>query len=488
MVSRRRVLAASVATACAGVTGAALVPLATTPAGGAEPDTAGPAAGAAALAVEPFTVPMPLPDVLQPVSTAGGHDLYVMTMQTAPVEIIPGAQCQALTFNGTFPGPVIKARRDRPVIIQQRNRLDVPASVHLHGGEVQAEHDGQPMATIAPGEDRTYYYPNTQPHASLWYHDHAHHIESENVYRGLSGQYLLTDEVEEALPLPSGQYDLPIALRDANVDEGGLHYTMGDRQRTTMMANGKAYPYVEVAARKYRIRFLNSSNQRFMELRLADGGEMVQIGSDGGLLPAPHTTDAIPLSAAERADVVIDFSRYAVGSSVVLENTGGFGPPELVGQILRFDVVRTADDASRIPSVLRELPPLPQPTGERTVSLRMDENGGEHPQAYIDEKVYDPDRVDASVRYGASEIWTVTNANEIALHNFHMHLVQFRLLERNGQSPGPAEAGLKDTVNLRPGETVKLQATFDTHKGSYVYHCHMLDHSAMGMMATMKIG
>lgn len=105
----------------------------------------------------------------------------------------------------------------------------------------------------------------------------------------------------------------------------------------------------------------------------------------------------------------------------------------------------------------------------------------------MDDKVYDHQRVDAHVLFGASEIWTVTNANTRAPHNFHMHLVQFRVIERNGAAPGPAELGLKDTVAVMPGETVKLQATFDTYAGEFVYHCHMLDHSAMGMMATMKI-
>ncbi|MFW6692296.1 multicopper oxidase family protein [Streptomyces sp. MAR4 CNX-425] len=486
MVSRRRVLAAGMATAT-GVTGAALVPTAATPAVGAERAGAEPAADTGALATTPFTQAMPLPRVLSPVSSVGGLDVYVMTMKPAMAEILPGIRTRVLTFDGAFPGPLIKARRGRPVVIHQRNRLDVPTSVHLHGGEVAQEHDGQPMETIAPGQDRTYFYPNNQPHASLWYHDHAHHLESENVYRGLSGSYLLTDDHEESLPLPTGEYDLPIAVRDANIDETGLHYTMSDRQRSTMLANGKAYPYVEVAARKYRIRFLNCSNQRYMELGLEDGSEMVQIGSDGGLLPRPHSTATLPLSAAERADVVIDFSRYPVGSSVVLKNSGGFGNPELVGQVLRFDIVRTAEDNSSVPSVLRELPPLPQPTAERTVTLRMDEDGRADPHAYIDEKLYDPSRVDQQIRFGASEVWTVKNLNQLAWHNFHMHLVQFRVLERDGRAPGPGEAGLKDTVNLRPNETVKVQATFDAHRGSYVYHCHMLDHSAMGMMATMKI-
>ncbi|MFE1553346.1 multicopper oxidase family protein, partial [Streptomyces sp. NPDC058718] len=291
-------------------------------------------------------------------------------------------------------------------------------------------------------------------------------------------------------PLPTGRYDVPIAIRDARFDDNGqLLYEMGDfLHRTTLLANGRAYPYFQVAARTYRLRLVNTSNLRTLRLRLADGSEMVQIGSDGGLLPAPHSTDAVTLSPGERADVVIDFARYPVGTGVVLENTlltGG--PADLLGQVLRFDVVRTAPDDSLIPPVLRTLPPLPTPTAERSVVMTMDTSGGPHAKGYINGKVYDPDRIDDRVRHGASEVWTVTNGDKTVPHNFHLHLVQFRILERNGRSPGPAESGLKDTVLVMPGETVKLQATFDTYRGVYLYHCHLIDHSAMGMMAQFRV-
>lgn len=488
MVTRRNVLGAGLAAIGAGLTGAALTPMIT-----AHNATAGTAvpqaqAGAAGMAVEPFRVALPVPPVLAPVSTAGGVDVYAVTMRRAVKEIVPGQPAEVLTYNGSFPGPTIKARSGRPVVVRQRNQLDMPTSVHLHGASVPHRSDGAPMDTIAPGAGRTYVYPNRQPHASLWYHDHAHHMESEHVYRGLSGSYLLTDHTERRLPLPSGAYDIPIAIRDAHLDESGqLVYVMGDRNRTTLLANGVPYPYVAVAARKYRFRLLNSANTRSFRLRLADGGPIVQIGSDGGLLPGPHTTDSVYLSAGERADVVIDFSRYPVGTQLVLQNTTGSGPADQIGQVLRFDVTRTAHDPSVVPPVLRALRPLPAATAERSIELRMDEGGTAPPKAYIDGKTYDPDRVDSLVRHGASEIWTVTNPNKIVPHNFHMHLVQFRVLERNGKEPDPGEVGLKDTVMLMPGETVRLQATFDTYRGAYVYHCHMLDHSAMGMMATMKI-
>ncbi|MHC0431232.1 multicopper oxidase family protein [Streptomyces sp. O3] len=482
MVTRRRVLGTGLAATGVGLSGASLLPVLHTQRAAAQP------ASSQAAAVPRFEVPMPVVPVLDPVSTWGGIDLYEVTMRTARKEILPGLQTELRTFDGQFPGPTIKARRGRPVIVHQNNHLDVDTSVHLHGGEVPPNHDGAPMDTIAPGDDRFYVYPNTQPHASLWYHDHAHHLESENVYRGLHGSYLLTDDEEEALPLPKDEYDVLIGIRDAhfNTDTGELIYQQGDRARTTLLVNGAPYPYFQVAARSYRLRLANHSNMCFFELRLEDDSDMVQIGSDGGLLERPHTTKSVYLSSGERADVVIDFSRYPVGTKLVLKNTG-FGPVEDIGEVLRFDVVRTAEDDSSVPSVLRTLPRLPEPTAERSVTLRMDEDGRDNPKAYVDEKVYDHERVDARVRFGASEVWTVTNANKFVPHNFHMHLVQFRVLERNGEAPGPSEQGLNDTVRLMPGDTIKVQATFDTYKGAYVYHCHMLDHSAMGMMATMKI-
>ncbi|MDI3408231.1 multicopper oxidase family protein [Streptomyces cavernicola] len=485
MATRRRVLGAGLSVVGAGLTGVSLLPVLNAREAGAVPAPGGQAAAAA----ERFAVPMPIVPVLKPVSTADGTDTYEMTMRSQTKEILPGLRTELRTFNGQFPGPTIKARRNRPVVIRQRNELDVGVSVHLHGASVPPEDDGGPMEVIAPGAERVYTYPNKQPHAGLWYHDHAHHTESESVYRGLHGAYLLTDDEEEALPLPKGEYDVLVSIRDAHFDtaNGTLQYQMGDRSRTTLLVNGAPYPYFQVAARSYRLRLANHSNQRFLELRLEDDGEMTQIASDGGLLPRPHTTKAVYLTAGERADVVVDFSRYPVGTKLVLKNTG-FAAVDDVSQVMRFDVVRTAEDDSSVPNVLRKLPPLPEPTAERTVVLRMDEDGRPDPKAYIDDKVYDHARVDAHIRAGASEVWTVTNANTKVPHNFHMHLVQFRVLERGGAAPGLEEAGLKDTVRLMPGETVKLQATFDAYQGEYVYHCHMLDHSAMGMMATMKIG
>ncbi|MFI1940743.1 multicopper oxidase family protein [Streptomyces purpureus] len=482
MLSRRRFIGASLAAGGTLATGAALSPLIGARAL-AEADTA-----ATSSPFSFFTQPMPMPQVIAPSSTTGGIDTYNVSIKKAIKEIVPGVLTEVFSFNNAFPG-LIRATTGRPVVINQYNKLDMPVAIHLHGGHVAPEHDGDPMDTIAPAGVRQYHYPNDQPHAPLWFHDHAHHMESEHVYRGLSAFYLLTDPTEQALPLPSGVYDVPIMLREADIDPSGkLVYTMDDFMgRDTILANGKAWPYFQVAARKYRFRLLNSANLRFFTLKLSDGSPVIQIGSDGGLLEKPFTTDTVALSPGERADVVIDFSRYRVGTGIVLENTEGPGPAERTGKVLRFDVVKTTDDPSSVPATLRTLPPLPAVTGRRTVVMSMDEDSRPNPQGYMDGKVYDHRRIDNTVPWGGSEIWTVTNANLGIPHNFHIHLVQFRILTRNGNPPGPAEAGLKDTIRVMPGETVTFQANFDSFRGKYLYHCHMLDHAAMGMMAQMEI-
>ncbi|MGW6141507.1 multicopper oxidase family protein [Streptomyces sp. NPDC055144] len=484
MLTRRHAIRLGLTTGAVGAVGAAGGLFQTLTSGG----SANAATAAGAPAVTPFAVPLPVPKVLAPYRRTSTADYYAVTMSRTSHQILPGTRTDVLTYNGTFPGPTIRARKGRTAVVRQINALDMPASVHLHGGSNPVEHDGGMTDTIAPGRSRTYVYANDQVGATLWTHDHAHHMESEHVYRGLSGLYLLGDKAEDALGLPSGRYEVPLVLRDAQFDAAGqMVYTMDDAEnRTTILVNGAPWPYMKVEARKYRFRMLNSCNLRIFILCLNDGSQVTQIGSDGGLLPAPAATPVLVLSPGERADFVVDFSRYAPGTQLTLQNMLGPGPTELVGQIMRFDVGEKTPDTSRVPDALTTLPALPKPTVERSFELRMDEPGTGD-KAYINGKTFDAGRIDTNIEWGDTEVWTVTNTSTTIPHNFHTHLVQFRILERDGQPVYPAEAGLKDTVLLFPGQTARLQLTFDTHKGVYPYHCHMIDHSAMGMMAQMKI-
>ncbi|UWE10435.1 multicopper oxidase family protein [Actinacidiphila bryophytorum] len=499
MIKRRSLLlgGAVAATGAASATGAGVLLLSASPSSAAAPapTTSGAttATGIDPGSIAKYVLEMPVLPHQRPHRVSFTTDYYRLTMAETYKEVIPGFRTKVNTYNGNFPGPVIDAWSGRRVVIEQTNKLDVPTSVHLHGAHVPSSSDGGPMDLIAPGGGtKTYTYPNEQTHANLWFHDHAHHIESETVYRGLTGTYILRDQVEARLGLPSGKYDIPISVRDARFDaDGQLHFEMDDFfNRTVVLANGKAWPYFEVAARKYRFRIYNTANLRSFQFALGDGSPFTLIGTDGGLLAEPYVTTSVLLSPGERADIVVDFSRYPVGTELELKNviTQAPGTPPDVNQVLQFRVTRTERDHSVVPAKLRTLPALQPATVERSFSLLMDESSQEPAWAYINGKEYDPERIDTTINYGTTEIWTVTNDNKIAPHNFHIHLVMFRVLERGGVPVTEgAETGLKDTVFLRAGETVKLQATFTGYRGVYLYHCHLFDHASMGMMAQMQV-
>ncbi|MGW5053513.1 multicopper oxidase family protein [Actinokineospora sp. NPDC004072] len=429
-----------------------------------------------------FAARMPVVPDLAPVARSAAADLYHLPVVPRTVEILPGLPTPVLTFGGAFPGPTIRAKAGRRTIVTVANQAASPANVHLHGGHVAPEHDGHPMDVILPEQTRAYLYPNTQQGATLWYHDHSHHTEAENVYRGLHGAYIIEDPAERSLNLPSGPHDVPITLRDALFDpSGNLVFGGNPRDRDVILANGVPVPHFPVAARKYRLRLINAATERSFKLSLGEGDELLQIASDGGLLPAPVARTEVSISSGERVEVVVDFARYAVGAQVVLHHEGG--------PVLRFDVTHPAADRSRVPGTLRELPALPAATVHRDVVLAFDRSSGAA-VGVVNGKPFDPVRVDFQVKRGSTEVWTVHNADiEPAIaHNFHMHLVQFTVLSRNGGAPGPDDFGRKDTVALAPGETVQVQAHFATeHLGKYMFHCHFLKHSSLGMMATMEI-
>lgn len=436
-----------------------------------------------------FTSALPIPAEARPTLRTPWYDYYEFTMREAPVQIVPGLSTTAYTFNGQFPGPTIRARQGRPVVVRQRNRLSVPTATHLHGGHNAQIDDGYPLDTVAPGQDRVYTYRNLKPAAPLWYHDHAMGYEAESAYRGLAGQYLVTDDYEDQLPLPGGQYEVPLIFRDAAIAaDGTLLYDAsnpGGSDRTTMLVNGRATPYFGVAARKYRFRMSNYANERAFILQLSDSSEVTLIGSDGGFLPTAQTVNTISMAPSERADVIIDFSRYPVGTQLVLHNTKNF--PGETGEIMRFDVVRTAEDTSQVPQTFQAAPDFGPPVRERTFTLSFD------PQMkmfLINGKMFDPKRIDATATLGTTEVWSIVNADNGKIripHTFHTHLEQFRVLDRNGLPPAPSETGLKDTVSVAPGDTVRFAVRFTDYTGLFPFHCHMMEHSNNMMMGQVNV-
>ena len=472
-----------------------------------------------------FQAPLPIPPVLNPVRSDADTDYYEIAQQEAKVEILPGVQTTIWGYNGMFPGPTIETRRGRKVAIRQTNRLpslggvkaayvcgdgqhataqglpvlspaDLASAsvVHLHGGVTPSESDGFPTDLIPPGGFKDYTYPNDQRATTLFYHDHAMNTTAYHNYMGLAGLYIVHDDVEDRLPLPKGAYDVPLILQDRSFTPDGQFLLKNDQffaDENTILVNGAPWPHFEVAARKYRFRILNASNSRPYILALSSGKPLVQIATDGGLMAAPAPSASIPLSPAERIQVVIDFADYPVGSQVVLQNGNKQGQ---MSQVMRFDVVRKEQDDSAIPAKLADIETLrpEQAVRTRTFVFAPLLSLAHAPYIWkINGQEFDPNRVDAMPKLGDVEIWRFVNAKLFNIHGMphpiHMHLVNFQLLDRNnGQKPAPYETGWKDTLNVPEGEEARVITRFEGYKGKYLLHCHNLQHEDCAMMTTFQ--
>jgi len=471
--------------------------------------------------------------VLKPARSDAEADYYELTQKMGKQEILPGLKTEVWGYDGVFPGPTIESRRGRRTVVRHRNELPVPAVVHLHGGVTPPGSDGYPTDLILPkghghrgsahaGHGGTtqghaaagqhcnlfkdYLYPNEQRAATLWYHDHRMDFTSPQVYKGLAGLYLLHDDEEDASPLPASEKDVPLVICDRSFGEdGSLLYPSLDPSLSAepgvtdaymrgvlgdvILVNGAPWPVMEVSNTKYRFRLLNASNARRYELALdpepLEGAPFVQVGSDGGLLGAPIGHRTVPIAQAERFDVVIDFSEYEVGMEVTLKNRLGDGR---TSDVMRFRVNRREREESAVPdrlSDMGEFETLDESAATLTRRFRFTQSaGGGATMWTVNGEAFDPGRVHVGPELGSTEVWEfVTDAH----HPVHLHLVNFKVLSRQGRRPLPTDGGWKDTVDVGPGNVVRVLVPFEGYRGKYVFHCHNLEHEDMTMMANFEV-
>jgi spore coat protein A len=431
-------------------------------------------------------------------------------------------------------------------------------------------------------------YMNDQPATTLWYHDHALGMTRLNVYAGPAGYWLIRGgdydmDLGYVAPGvgedPLGEYtEIPIVIQDRSFnDDGSLFYPDNraffeglnpeDLQipfipdeacdglpsdvspiwnpeffGNMMVVNGFTWPFLEVEQRRYRFRFLNGCNSRFLVLKMtttprgdnsgfnAPEHSFWQIGAEQGFLPAPVELDHLLMAPAERADVVVDFSGFPVGTEIYLVNDGPDAPfggisledlsdHESTGLVMKFVVkARTNGDTTTAPDqlVLPALPMLPSTDETRDLSLneeesasvRVSEENGSIVFDCDDGEVFGPtsallgtlgdeggnpllwaDLITENPDKGATEEWNIHNFTEDA-HPIHVHQVKFKVLGRGAdgsQAPEPWESGFKDTVIAYPGEITRIKAHYDL-PGFYVWHCHIVEHEDNEMMRPFHVG
>jgi spore coat protein A len=496
------------------------------------------------IVLTPFVDPLPIPALATPTSgTAGGTASYTMTMREVSQQLhsqLPPTRVWGYTSGAAaagHPGPTILASSGNPVTVTWVNDLrdaqgnlrtehylpvdpcmrgpdtegaTARTTVHLHGGHVPPEADGYPEITTLPGEQLTDIYPNNQDACTLWYHDHAMGITRLNVIMGLAGFYLLTDPTEAALGLPSGTFEIGLAIQDRSFNPDGsfqypaawMEHFFGDK----ILVNGKVWPYLNVKKGKYRFRMLNGSTSRVYTLALSNGAPFWVIGDEGGLLPKPLHRTSLTITPGERMDVVIDFQPYSNGTEIILQNSAPAPYPGSPGvgvipNVMKFVVVAGGGaHTALLPATLRTVTPIPESEAAQTRTLELYKVADACTGQRWSINGLRWDDITEHPVLGTTEIWRWVNRSGF-VHPMHMHLVQFQVLDRqpfvlvdgNVQTTGPAvppdssEAGWKDTTPVRPFEIVRVICRFEDFVGKYAYHCHILEHEEHEMMRQFQV-
>jgi spore coat protein A, manganese oxidase len=484
----------------------------------------------------PWVDPLPIPEIAKPSGTRPSPEnsslklpYYRLAMRQVACPVhrdLPPTRMWS--FGSTFPGPTFEARSGHGLMVEWVNELpqrhflpidhtlhgaeanlpEVRSVIHLHGGKTPPESDGYPEHWYVPGKSATFYYPNRQDPAMLFYHDHTMGINRLNIYAGLMGMYFIRDEAEDALNLPRGKYEIPLLICDRFLlPDGQLQYPVSPKPEkpwvpevfgNAMLVNGKLAPYLEVEPRKYRFRLMNGCNGRFYRFSFGKQLSFQLLGTEQGFLSAPVTAQRLVMAPAERADLVFDFAPHA-GENILLHSDA-------------FDImqIRVAakgtPDSYSLPPSLRTFAKIQESQAVTTRRLTLDEqvNPVQESMGMLLNNTPWHMPVTEKPLLNSTEIWEFVNLTEDS-HPIHLHLVRFQILDRRPfdtyqfQSkgtirftapaipPAPTESGWKDTVRADPGVITRIIIPFEGFTGRYVWHCHILEHEDNEMMRPYEV-
>ncbi len=425
-------------------------------------------------------------------------------------QFFKGVNTPTLGINQSYLGPVLRAKRGDTVTINVRNNLNEIATLHWHGMTLPANMDGGPHQEIQPGKTWQAHFQIRQEACTTWYHSHTMHQTGRQVYHGLAGIFIIDDEHSKQLDLPNTYAvdDIPCTIQDRRFNQdGSLNYMsrMPDRmmgmQGSTVLVNGVITPTLRAKSTLLRLRLHNGSNARTYNLTFSDSRNFYVIASDCGFLARPFQTNQIRLAAAERVEILVDVSdkQQIMLKSLAGNDGGGMGMMRMMRSqeldIMMIDARQAQASQHTIPSTLLESQLVLNPIKAvitRKFELEMAMMMGRRNSGNmfsINGKTMDINRIDFQVKRNTTEIWEISNASAMP-HPFHVHNVQFRVLNRNGRAPHPTETGLKDVVLVHGGEVVRIIMAFPEYSDNkipYMYHCHILEHEDQGMMGQFLV-
>ncbi|MEO8146846.1 MAG: multicopper oxidase family protein [Bacteroidia bacterium] len=404
-------------------------------------------------------------------------------------DIAPGKTIEAWGFNNQLPGPVLRANIGDTIVVRITNNLNEATTIHWHGICLPASMDGTNgvQKPIEPGE--TFEYRFVVPDAgTFWYHSHAN--ETVQMERGMYGALIVEDKTD-----PVTDAERIFMIDDMKLDAENKFTKPGwyiprvkerhdGRQGDTLLLNGKENTVINMNAGKTeRWRFINSSSARYFMLHM-EGKEFKIIGTDGGLLEHPRTVTEVLITPGERMDIIA--GPFNEGENFAIKSLPYNRVTFLKAKRETFATVKVGvakPSVAFIPETLRKIEPLaPQ---DATVTRKIKLSVGPSLKNGMDFLVNNDVHVnDKPVKVGELQIWEINNAS-LMDHPFHLHGFFFQVIEENGKAP--SYKAWKDTYNLTPRTKIKIAWIPDNRPGMWMYHCHIIEHHAAGMMANFEV-
>ena len=452
--------------------------------------------------------PLYIPDTLS------GATINLL-MHKDSVQFLAGRKTKTFGFNSNkYLGTTIMLYNGSNVTMNVNNQMGDTTTVHWHGLHVPPSKDGSPHNSILPSASWTPSFTVMDKASTYWYHPHFHGKTGLHVIKGLAGMIIVKDAQEAALTLPRkyGIDDIPVIVQSQQFDSVNQMLPRGMQDSMILVNGARAnYGYTVVAnlpAQVVRLRLLNAGGERTYNFGLSGNKAFKIIGTDGGLLNATVTTTRVKLSAGERAEILIDLAGMlgqtiqlmSYASEIPMGTAGGptmpMGPgnPPMDSPINGIDfnvmkitiVAQTASPVTTIPTSLVPVNPYTETQASitRSITITAQNINIMDGPFYFNNLSFDMMRIDYQIPLNNIEIWELTNTSMVA-HPFHIHDVQFYILDRDGNAPPLEERGRKDVVLVSPNETVRFITKFEDFADSvmpYMYHCHVLMHEDDGMM------
>ncbi len=461
--------------------------------------------------------PLYIPDTLSGTS-------FSLNVQSGTKQFIGTNNTPTYGYNGNFLGPTLLINNGDSITLNVKNFLTQPTTVHWHGFHVAPMNDGGPHQIIAAsGGTWSPSFKMRNEAATFWYHPHGEGKTEIQITRGLAGMIIVRDNIEKTYTLPRRYKvdDFPLIVQ-TRVFDAFYQFTTATHEDSIVMVNGTMNPYLQVPKQVVRLRLLNASSDRTYYFGLSDNSNFHLIASDGGLLSQPYQTNRVRLSTGERAEILVDFNNYTIGQQVYLMSYAAELPYGIIGadtvgtaaypmmegyysnplnglnfNILRFDVVaQTVNPITTIPTTFAPKVPLLEVNADakRRIVFTADtvtsgQQGKVDGPFFMNNTPFNMDSINIKTLLNNTEVWTLYNKTLVA-HPFHIHDIEFFVLDINGMPPPPQYQGLKDVILVQPGDSVRFITKFTTFADNfvpYMYHCHLLHHEDDGMMGTFLV-